>query len=86
MVLPLTLLGMSLFVAAHGLGGSKNTFIYSAVRNFGTVIPYLKKIQKCMNHATNPFSSVGISIFLPGISNVAISRNIDIDCILIHNF
>ena len=54
MVLPLTLLGMSLFGAAHGLGGSKNTFIYSAVRNFGTVIPYLKKIQKCMNHATNP--------------------------------
>ena len=68
------------------MGGSKKTFIYSAVMNFGAVIPYLKKIQKFMNHATNRFISVGISIFLPEISNVAISRNIDIDCILIHNF
>ena len=68
------------------MGGSKKTFIYSAVMNFGAVIPYLKKIQKFMNHATNRFISVGISIFLTEISNVAISRNIDIDCILIHNF
>ena len=34
-----------------------------------TVIPYLKKIQKCINHVTHPLSSADVSIFSPKVSN-----------------
>ena len=34
----------------------------------GTVIPYLRKIQKYINHVTHPLSSADISIFSPKIS------------------
>ena len=34
----------------------------------GTGIPYLKKIQKDMNHVTLPLSSTGMSNFSPEIS------------------
>ena len=34
----------------------------------GTVIPYLKKIQKYMNHVTHPLSSADVSTFSPEIS------------------
>ena len=41
------------------------------------VVPYLKKIQKYMNHVT---------FFHWKLANFVISRNADIDCILLHNF
>ena len=34
----------------------------------GSVIPYLRKIQKYINHVTHPLSSADISIFSPEIS------------------
>ena len=45
----------------------------------GTVIPYIKKIQKYINHVTHPLSSDDISIFSKEISNFSISRNTDAD-------
>ena len=39
-----------------------------------------------MNHLTQPLSSADISIFKRKSVNFAISRNTDIDCILIYNF
>ena len=36
-----------------------------------------------MNHVTNPFSSADINIFNQRSANFAISRNIDINCVLI---
>ena len=59
---------------------------YPTMLKFGTVIPYLEKIQKYINHVTHPLSSADISIFLPDSENYAISRNTDRDCILMHNF
>ena len=35
----------------------------------GKVIPYLRKIQKPINHVMRPFCSASISIFSPEISN-----------------
>ena len=47
---------------------------------FGTVIFYLKMIQKYINHVTPHLSSVDINIFSSEIGNTGI------DCILIYNF
>ena len=41
---------------------------YPTMMEFGTAIPYLKKIQKYINHVTHPLSSADISIFSPKIS------------------
>ena len=65
---------MSFFRRAHGCGGGevwKDPFpkighIYPNMIKLGTIIPYLKKIQKLV-------------IFV-------VSRNTDMDCILVHNF
>ena len=51
-----------------------------------TVIPYVKKIQKYMNHVTHHLSSAGISIFQRKSENFAMSRNTDMNCILTRNF
>ena len=68
----LTLLRMGLFGAALGFGGwaqkgplPKLCLTYPAMMTLGTVIPYLKKIQKYINHVTRHLSSV---IFSPKIS------------------
>ena len=45
-----------------------------------------RRSKKYMNHVTHPLSSADISIFHRKSANFAISRNADIDCILIHNF
>ena len=55
------------------------------VMKLGTVIPYLKEIQKSYNHLTHPLSSADISIFHQKSAFFIISRNTNIDCILIHN-
>ena len=39
------------------------------------VIAYLKKIQKCINHVTHPFSSADISIFSLNISKFCYIKN-----------
>ena len=61
---------------------------------FGLEIPFLGKFgpkkQNCqfypIQDATHPLSSADISIFHRKLANFAISRNTDIDFILIHNF
>ena len=73
----LTLLWMSLFGAAQGLGEAKKPPLskichtYPNLMKLGTVIPYLKKIQrfkKYINHVTHPLSSADISTFSAEIS------------------
>ena len=62
---------MGLFGAAHGWGeGQKDSnplpkicHTYPVVMKLGTVIPYLKKIKKNMNHVTHPLISADISSF-----------------------
>ena len=41
---------------------------YPTMMKLGTVIPYLRKMQKCINHVTHSSSSADISIFSPEIS------------------
>ena len=89
----LTLFRMGFFGAAHGWGRGgkkpplpKTGHTYLTMMKLGTVIPYLEKIQKNMNHVAHPLSSADISIFHRKSANFAISRNTDIECILIHNF
>ena len=74
----LALFRMGIFGAAHrwwgGRGGAKRLPLpkichtYPAMIKLGTVIPYLKKIQKYINHVTHPLSSADISIFSPEIT------------------
>ena len=47
---------------------SKICHTYPTVMKLGTVIPYLKKIQKYMNHVTRLLTSTDISIYSPKIS------------------
>ena len=42
---------------------------HPTMKKFGTVVPYLKKIQKNINHVTHLLSSASISIFSLEISN-----------------
>ena len=41
---------------------------YSTMIKLDTVIPYLKRFKKCMNHVTHPLSSADITTFSPEIS------------------
>ena len=73
--LTLTLFRMDIFGAAHGWGVRakrlpllKICHTYPTMMKHGTVIPYLRKIQKYMNYVTQHFSSAYISIFSPEIS------------------
>ena len=59
---------------------------YPAMMKLGTVIPYLKKIQKIYESRDTPLRLADISIFPPEISKFCYIKNTDIDCILIHNF
>ena len=62
------------FRAAHGWSGGKKIRLpkichtYPITMKLGTVIRYLKKIQRLLNHMTHPLSSADISAFLPEIS------------------
>ena len=81
-----------LFRGCSRMGGPKRSPLpkichtYPTMMKPGTIIPYQKKIQKYMNHVTHPMSSADINIFHRKSANFAISRNTEIDCILIHNF
>ena len=50
----------------------------------GIIVPHQNKILKHLNHVKHPISSVNISFFSPAA--LVISRDIDIDCILINSF
>ena len=69
-----SLFRMGFFEAAHGWGAPKRSPLpkichtYAIVMKLGTDIPYLKMVQKYMNHVTHPVISFDISIFLPEIS------------------
>ena len=41
---------------------------YLTMMKLGTLIPFLKRIEKYINHVTDPVSSADVSIFLPEIS------------------
>ena len=53
---------------------SKICHTYRTIMKLGTIIPYLKKIQKNMNHLTHPLTSADISIFSPEISKFCYIR------------
>ena len=76
-----------------GGGGAKrsptdpnNSHTYPIIMKLGTVIFYLKKIQKCRNYVIHTLNSADICIFHQKSATFVISRNKDINCILIHNF
>ena len=61
---------MGIFGDAHGWGGGgkkaplpKIYHTYPTMMKLGTVIPYLKKIQKIYESRDTPLSSADISIF-----------------------
>ena len=79
---------MAIFRAAHGWGGKKAHLLkichtYPAIMKLGTVIPYLKKIQKIFESRDVILKS---AFFHWKSANFVVPRNTDIDCILVHNF
>ena len=83
---------MDLFGDAHGRGGQKAPLpkicdTYPAIMILDKVIRYLKKIQKTYESRGSPRVFCGHGHFFHRkSSNFAISRNTDIDFLLIHNF
>ena len=86
---------MGIFRAAHGCGveggGGKAPLrkiihTYPAMMKLGIVIPYLKISKIFESRDTHTPISAEISIFHRKPANFVISRNTDIDCILIHSF
>ena len=69
-------------------GGPKRSLLlkichtYPTMMKLGTVIPYLKKIQKTHKSHDTPLESADISIFHRKSADFSVSRNTDIDCIL----
>ena len=59
---------------------------YPAMIKLGSVIPYLKKMKKTYKSRDTPLDFTDISIFHRKSATFAISRNVDIDCVFIHNF
>ena len=60
---------MGFFGAAQGWGGGGKICHTCPTRiKLGTVIPYLRKIQKICKSRDTPLSSADISSFSPGIS------------------
>ena len=82
---------MGFLEAALGTKGSESPPLHEnfhtcpEIMKLGTVIPYLKTIQKIYQSMTHPLSSGDISTFFRKSTNFAISRNTDIYCILIYN-
>ena len=66
------------------MGGEKAPLLkigqtYSVMIKLGTIIPYLKKMQKMYDHVTHLLISADISMFPPEVSYFDISRNTDLD-------
>ena len=72
------------FRAAHGWSGGKKTRLpkichtYPITMKLGTVIRYLKKIQRLLNHMTHPLSSADISAFFTGNQPILLYQEIQI--------
>ena len=84
---------MGSFGAAHGWGGGggakkppfpKICYTYPTMMKLGTVVLCPKKIQKI--YESRDTSLLTSAFFHQKSANFAISRNTDIDCILIDNF
>ena len=91
----LTLFRMGFFGAAHGWGGGgerkkapslKSVTHILQCSNLAQLYFTQRRFKKYLNHVTHPLSSADIRIFHRKSANFAVSRNTDIDCILIHNF
>ena len=84
-----TLSRMGFFGAAHGWGGGKKAPLpkichtYPTTIKLGTVVPYPRKIKKIYESRDSPLDQ---HFFHRKSANFAISKNTDIDRILIHNF
>ena len=61
-------------------------YSYPAIKKHGTVSHYLRNIKKYIIHMTRALIAADISVLYQKPPNFAISRNIDIDCILVHSF
>ena len=59
---------------------------YPTIMKHGTLMSYLKKIQKFINHMTHTLSSADIIIFYQKSATFVILKNTGKDCILKHNF
>ena len=87
----LTLFRIGLLRAAHvGMGGggkkalSLKFVIHSTMIKVGTVIGYLKKIQKIFESHDTSLQFYWHQHFFTLSEKFALSRNADMDCILIH--
>ena len=84
----LTLFRMGVFGAAHGWGGAPSLKPVTHILQWWNLsqLHLPKEDPKNMNHVTHPLSSATSAFFHRKSANFALSRNTDIDCILIHDF
>ena len=77
---------MGIFGATHvcGAGGGwklpfpKICHTFPTMMKLGTVVPYLKKIQKNMNHVPHTLTSADISIFFTRNQHIFLYQEIQI--------
>ena len=92
MAVSLTLFRMGIFGAAHRWGGKETPLpkichTYPTMMKPGTVIPCLKNIRNIYeSRDTTPWLLLKSAFFHRKSVNFVISRNTDIDLILVHNF
>ena len=90
----LTLFRIGLSGTTHGcwVGRGKRAFLpkichtYPTMMKFSTVIPYINKIKKNINHVSQTYFLLTSSFFHRKSAAFVISKNADAVCILIHNF
>ena len=88
----LNLFRKGLFRVVHWWRGAKRPpfpkicHTCTTMMKLGTVLPYLKKIQKLKKSCDTLHEFCWYQHFLPQVCNFIIWRNTDIDCILIHSF
>ena len=87
----LALFRMGIFGAAHGWEGQKDPFpkichTYPTMMKLGRVILYLKKIQKIFQSLDIPPEFCWHQNFFTREKQILLYQEIDVDCILIHNF
>ena len=80
---------MDLFGAAHGCVGEKKapslkSVTHSAVMKLGTVMAYLKKIQKIYKSHDAPLDFCWYQLPFTGNQQTLPYQEIQLDCILIH--
>ena len=84
----LTLFSMGIFEAAHGWGTKKAPppkicHTYPTMIKLGTVMPYLKKIQKTYKSRDKPLDFFWHQHFFTGNQQLLLHQETHIDCILI---